>query len=571
MNQGKALLFKLFLLLISVGMFAQEYPQNYFKAPLDIPLYLSGTFGEIRTNHFHSGIDFKTQGRTGLNVNCAAEGTVVRIKISPYGFGKAIYVSHPNGYTTVYAHLQSFNKEIEEYVRAQQYQKETFELELYPPSGKFQYAQGDLLAYSGNTGGSGGPHLHFEIRDSKTEKIINPLLFGFDIKDSQHPDLTSLVVYEFDDNELVFSESKSLLRINKGEYRLSGTGLVEVQNMPAFGIRTTDKLDGAPNKNGVYAMEYWVNDTKYYQFTANTFAFAESRYVNSHIDYAEKYCCNRTVTKLYLDPYNKFSGYGNTKPETFPALITDSVYKVRIVVKDFAGNESELKFELMKIESNFDMEETFEDAISIFSAGQSNLFKRESFQANIPEGALYTDVFASYEKGEPCTDCYSFIHKLASREIPVHKYYTLKIKPDGYFPGDKNKLAIASFKDGKLDDYEGGTWQDGFVQTRTRQFGEFAIMADTIAPRIQAINFRDGSDVSALGTLQIKITDEFSGIKSYRPTIDGQWVLFEYDAKNDLLTADISQLDIAEGVHQLQIEVYDDKGNVKSATFQLKF
>lgn len=550
---------------------AQDYPKDYFAAPLEIPLYLSGTFAELRTNHFHSGIDIKTGGREGQRVLAVADGVVSRIKVSPYGFGNAIYVVHPNGYTSVYAHLQRFNEEIQEFVRKEQYRQQSFAVELFPPGDMFQVKKGELIALSGNSGGSGGPHLHFEMRDTRTEKIINPLHFGFDVKDSRYPDLYNLEVYEFNDGELVSSYTQSLLRQGTGKYSLSGNGLIEVSNPAAFGITTTDKQDGYPNKNGVYSIKMTIGDEVYYSFEAKTFAFAETRYINSHIDFAQKACCRRTINKMYLEPNNLFSAYNTNDRMKLTELVPDSVYPVKVEVSDIKGNLSTLEFDLVYIPAEVDVNEDVEMDVPKFSYSQTNFLKKDGFQIVMPEGALYTDVFVPYEKSEACDECLSFIHKVASREVPVQKYYTLKIKPDAGYQGDKSKLAIASLKDGKYDDYEGGEWESGFVVTRTRQFGEFAIILDTIPPSVDPVNFGDGSNIHGATRLSFVIDDELSGIDTYDVTIDGEWVLFEYDAKNNLIYTDVRGLNIEDGEHVLKVRVGDEKKNITEKTYHLIF
>lgn len=550
---------------------AQDYPQDYFRSPLEIPLYLSGTFGELRSNHFHSGIDIKTKQREGQRVVAAAYGNVVRIKVSPYGFGKALYIRHPNGYTTVYAHLQRFSDEIEEYVREEQYRQKSFAVEIFPPSDKFTVEQGELIALSGNTGGSGGPHLHFEIRDTRTEKIINPLLFGFEVKDTQHPQLHNIEVYEFDEDELVSSYTRNLLHQGKGKYSLSGNDLIEATHKPAFGITTYDKLDGASNRNGVYHIQFLIGDQLYYDFRMESFAFNETRYINAHIDYSQKFCCRRDVNRLYLEPNNRFSMYGVKRRMNLPDLEPDSVYDAEIIVRDVAGNESKLQFRLAYNPDTLAPKVDVAELPMVFSYDRSNFFEEENIEVVMPEGALYRDVYLEYQRKEPCEECFSFVHELASRSIPVQEYYTIKIKPDVNFKGDKNKLAIASLMNGRVDEYEGGTWENGYVVARTRQFGEFAVVSDTIPPVIKPRDFRDGSDVSRFSRLSFFIDDDFSGIHNYHPTINGEWVLFEYDAKNDIIFADLEELDFEAGEHVLEIQVSDKKGNRTRKNYHLIF
>lgn len=550
---------------------SQDYPTDYFGPPLDIPLYLSGTFGELRGNHFHSGMDIKTNQVEGQRVLAAAEGEVYRIKVSPYGFGKALYIRHPNGYSTVYAHLQRFSDTIEQYVREQQYQQEKFDVELFPGKASFRVDKGELIAYSGNTGGSGGPHLHFEVRDTRTENIINPLLFGFDVKDTRPPDLYNLEVYEFEDDELVSSEMRDILRISSGEYSLSGSNLVEVHNKPAFGITTYDRQNGANNRNGPYRIKMCIGEETYYDFKMETFAFSETRYINSHMDYALQECCRRKVNKMYLEPGNKLSLYGVKKPMNFPELEPDSIYEVEISVTDVAGNESALNFEL--IYAPTESAEVLEPDVpaTIFSYDQPNFLKKEDLELSMPAGALYRDIYLEYRKSPACSGCLSPVYHISSPEIPVHKYFTLKIKLNEKYTGDKSKLMIASLEDGNIEDYEGGSYSKGWVTARTRQFGDFAVVADTVEPEIMPLNFRPGSTVRSLSELSVRIDDDLSGINTYRAEVDEKWVLMEYDAKNDKLFGNISEWPVQRGEHTLRVQVTDEVGNTAVKEYKLIF
>ena len=558
----KKFFFSALMLGIGLNVAAQPYPSDYFQPPLDIPLRLSGTFGELRTNHFHSGIDLKTQQRTGLPVMAAAPGTVVRIKVSPYGFGKALYLQHPNGYTTVYAHLKEFAPVIEEYVRSQQYARQRFDIELFPEPGTFEFESGEVIALSGNSGGSGAPHLHFEVRDTRTEEIINPLLFGFSVSDSRHPDLYDLEVYEFEDEELVATHSRDLIRVSTGEYALAGDEVIAVAHSPAFGIRTTDRLDGASNRNGVYSIELEIGGRRHYKFLMQRFAFAETRYINSHIDYGQKACCRRSINRLYLEPNNRFSAYVNTSAMSFPELIPDSTYEALIKVSDVAGNQSTLHFKLQyqprKEDPQLDKGERL--PLSIFRYDQPNFFKKDNIEISLPEGSLYRHIPFFYNREEPCPDCYSFIHVLASEEIPVHRYYTLRIKPDESYDGDPQKLVIMSMKNGEPVDYEGGDWDGSHVVARTRQFGGFAVMADDDPPQAIPLGFSEGQSFGG-SELRISIKDKLSGIDSYEVKIDGEWQLFEYDAKNDLITHDLSKSGLSSGEHVIDLLVRDEVGN----------
>lgn len=548
----------------------KQYPKNYFSSPLEVPLFLSGTFGELRTNHFHSGIDIKTQQKEGLNVLAAAKGAVVRIKVSPYGFGKALYVRHPNGYTTVYAHLQKFSDAIEEYVRSEQYRRESFAIELFPDASKFVFEKGEVIAYSGNTGGSGGPHLHFEIRDTRTEKIINPLLFGFDVKDTRPPDFYELRSYEYDGPHLVRDQEFALTRISQGVYKLKNNRVLEFAHPVAFGLRTYDRQDGTTNKNGVYNIVMRVGGKVFYDFRMETFAFGETRFINSHIDFAQKDCCRRTINKLHVEPNNELSVYGKNSDGVL-RMVKDSIYQVEIEVSDIHGNKSVLDLKMKSKGDGTPKGHVLETGSSVFRYGQTNFYKSENFELVLPEKALYKDAIFTYSESEACSKCLSPVFEVGSSRIPVHKYYTMKINAKDVKVKDPSKLCIVSLENGRIDDYEGGTYSNGYVTTRTRMFGSFALAIDSVPPKITAVNFKNGSNVRKLGGLKIKIGDALSGIEHYSVRLDGRWILFEYDAKRSLLYAPMEEIAAGSGRHILEVRVVDDRKNEGIRKYDLIF
>lgn len=271
------------LLLFSLIVSGQEnYPKDYFRSPMDIPIILAGTFGELRSNHFHSGIDIKTKQREGLPIYGIADGSVTRIKVSHWGYGKALYVAHPNGYTSVYGHLQKFGPEIEEYIKKVQYEKQSYEVEVFPKYGELKITKGDVIAYGGNTGGSSGPHLHFEIRSSISEKPTNPLLYGFDVRDATNPTLEKIYGYPLSENAVV-NQSKEPIELNfkkmeDGSFlaeKVTATGTI------GFGFIGYDRQDLAANRNGVYSVQQIVNGKPYTEYDFESFSFSETRLLNT--------------------------------------------------------------------------------------------------------------------------------------------------------------------------------------------------------------------------------------------------------------------------------------------------
>ncbi|MGB5818304.1 MAG: M23 family metallopeptidase, partial [Saonia sp.] len=332
------------LLFFSIQIKGQEnYPKDAFRSPLDIPLILAGTFGELRSNHFHSGIDIKTQQRQGLPIYAIGDGTVTRIKISLWGYGKAMYVAHPNGYTSVYAHLQKFSPEIEEYIKKVQYQKRSYTVEVFPDFGELKVQKGNLIAYGGNTGGSSGPHLHFEIRNSISEKPTNPLLYGLEVRDATNPTFLSLYGYPLsEDAQMNQSNDKIQLNFSK---QPDGTFLADkvfAAGTIGFGFEAFDRQDLAANQNGLYTVQQLVNGKVYTDYDFETFSFTETRYINTLIDYAHFGKYRRRIQLCFKTPGNRLGIY-NTLHNNGKIVVREGLsYSVEIIITDLEGNHTKL-------------------------------------------------------------------------------------------------------------------------------------------------------------------------------------------------------------------------------------
>ncbi len=350
----KQLVVSLFIFIHFFSFSQEKYPQDYFIKPLNIPIVLSGSFGELRSNHFHAGLDIKTQGKEGLSVFSTADGYVSRIKVQQFGYGKAIYITHPNGFTTVYGHLSKFAKHIEKYVKSIQYKKEKYATgNLYFKKDKFPVKKGEIIAFSGDTGGSGGPHLHYEIRHTKTEHIINPLFFGLKVEDTKPPVFQSLKVYALSSDARINQQKKSfqlpIKNIKKGEYkadRISASGKI------GFGVSVFDRFDKAPNKNGIYSLEMLVNGKRFYYHDVETFSFSESKYLNLHIDYEHYKKYKRKYQKTHKVVANKLTTYEDLVNNGKITIKNGLNYTIEIIAKDFENNTSSIKIPVVGKESN---------------------------------------------------------------------------------------------------------------------------------------------------------------------------------------------------------------------------
>ena len=340
------------LLFISTCNAQSNYPQNYFNSPLDINLILSGSFAELRNNHFHSGLDIKTQGKEGLKTYASASGYISRIKISRYGYGKALYIKHPNGYTTVYAHLKKFSPTIEAYVKKKQYKRQTFEIELFPPLGALKVSEKQLIAFTGNTGGSGGPHLHFEIRDNQ-ERPLNPLMFGFNVKDTTPPDIYELFGYPISKNSHINGKTRRIkIKVKKQKDGTYKSERINAFGEIGFGIISIDKLDLASNKNGVNNIQTLYNGKKSLYVNFNRFSFDETKHLNRYIDYDFFFSNKKRIQKLFIEKNNPLSILKSYSNNGVLKIENDSISTYKVIVSDFKGNKSELRVPINGVYKN---------------------------------------------------------------------------------------------------------------------------------------------------------------------------------------------------------------------------
>lgn len=539
------------------------YPKDFFQSPIHTAIRLSGTFGELRTDHFHSGIDIKSAtGRVGQPILAAADGYVSRIKIQASGYGNMLCVRHPNGYTTLYAHLDRFAPAIEKYVRENQYRQEEFEIELRPEDGVFPVKKGQEIGKLGNSGGSSGPHLHFEIRNSATDKVLNPQLFNLPILDNIAPDIRDMKVYFLTENrEVITSKPLSLRRDKKGVAALEGDTVKFGAWRVGFGVKAYDHMNGLNNDNGVYAIELFADDQLAYEWRMGELDFDETRYHNAHIDYPAKKRYGAWFHRCFVLPGNFLNNYVRTETLGAVALYKDKLVKIRLKVTDAVGNTSTINFWAQRdeaVETPLAMPYQFD-----FFYQQENEIALDNFSLRLPLGSLYESLRFQY-KTSPSDqpDQYSPLHHLQDTRTPLHKYIEIGLKPDNLPEELRSKAVVAACNEGRPDNC-GGAWVNGMLKTQVRNFGDYCIMVDTEPPAIVPVIF--GDDMRRKTAMAFRIRDNFAisgkaqGLK-FRGTVDGKWVLFEHDAKRARLTHVFDE-HIGPGKHQLRLTVTDDRGN----------
>ncbi len=549
---------KKILFIILIVSFNKIINSQEYIHPLDINMLLSGTFGELRTNHFHAGIDIKTKGVEGQNVYAIADGYISRIKISSWGYGKVIYINHYDGKTSVYAHLKSFAEKIDTIIKREQYKKEKFEINYYPKK-KILIKQKEIIGKSGNTGSSAGAHLHFEIRETKSSRPINPLFFNFKIADNIPPTIKKIKVYNIKNNQ------DTVINVTKegSGYLIKDT--IQVSQDFSIGISTYDKLNNAYNKNGVYSIKLYYDNNLCYHFQADTLNFLTTRFINAHIDYCEKITNNTKYHRCFSLPYNKLENYKILLNNGVININDEKIHLIELKVNDFANNESSIKFNVKKkIEQiNHNIEDT---NLELFHYNKNNIFKKDNFKIQIEKMSLYENINFSYSTEDSIKGVFGKIHKCHNNKTPLHKSFTVAIKEN--IPENlKGKVYIA-IKEKDNFYYKGGQWEGKYLTTKIQEFGKMCIIADTIKPDIKGVNIYPGKIIKKQKTIRFTITDKHSGIANYKGTINNKWILMDYDHKRNLLSYDINKL-IKKGENNIILEVTDNVGNKK--LYEAKF
>ncbi len=544
----------------------KEIANAKFRPPVDIPIYLSGTFGELRTNHFHAGIDIKTQGVEGKKVIAIADGYVSRIKISEGGYGRAIYITHPNGFVSVYGHLKKFNDKIQKIVVDKQYQKESFFIQIYPKKNEITVKKGEVIAFSGNTGGSEGPHLHFEIREEKSQHPVNPLLNkNIKIKDYYRPKISKLAIYPVDINSAIDGKNDTLFFDVAGwgsNHKLSNKKEITVSGRISFGVSAVDLMNDIPNKNGVYSIKLYYDSDLVYYLIMNNLSFNTSRYINSLIDYSYFIKTNKRIVRTEVDTNNLLDNYVEVKNNGIIEFNDTLTHQLKYEIKDAYGNTSILKFSVTSNIENANIDSTNNHHQGkFFTFRTKNIIEDDSLIVSFPSNSFYQSYYFNFNKIKRDSNSYSEIYKLHDKFTPVQKYFTIKIIPDSVAHGFESKMYIAYSTNNADYSYSGSIKDGNYITSKSRNLGYYKIMIDTIPPEIQEVNFTDGKNISKQHTLKIKISDEQTGIKNYRATLNNKWILMEYDSKKNLLFYNYDDR-LTKGKNNYNLIVSDLVGNI---------
>ena len=564
-----------FVLTFSALFFSTLVGQNgkaqHYILPMDLPLDLSGNFMEPRSNHFHSGIDIRTGGQEGVPVKAVADGWVSRIKISPWGYGKAVYIDHGNGHTSVYGHLKELLGPVAEACLKAQYQAKDFSIDIYPDKNTINVKQGEVFALSGNTGGSGGPHLHFEIRRTGDQHALDPEQYGFAAKDRTPPQIRGIRIYPLNDSSRTAPYPGTALGIaahgGNGKYTLGAQEPIAYGTV-GLAIHTVDRYDNSNYKFGVRKIELIVDSAPVFSSHFNEVDFNTNRYCNAHMDHALYRDKNMDYHRCYRLPHNKLNIYGKEKAQGRIVLEPGSAKQVRFLVTDANGNRSELEFTL----KGASLEEALQwpkDTIegSLFRYDTQNVLHEEDVHFELPPMSLYDDAFVRYETLPQPPDAIAPLHVLHDALTPLHASGTLRIKIPELEEKFRDKALIVNVNDKGNSSGIGGEWKEGWIEAKVRSFGKYTVMLDTVPPKIDNVDLR--KNMQGRDRFNLKVQDDLSGVHRFTGKLDGEWILLEYEPKLKMLTHIFDVNSEGAGDRKFELEVFDERGNrsVYSLTF----
>ncbi|MCU4176202.1 M23 family metallopeptidase [Carboxylicivirga sp. N1Y90] len=557
----------LFVLMIGLNfmfVLGQNHSSVDFVKPMKIKPVVSGSFGELRSNHFHSGIDLTTNGKTGYRIYASDKGSVSRIKVSAGGYGKALYIDHPSGHTTVYAHLERYSNRIDSIVTARQYKQKSFEIELFFKADELPVERGEVVAYSGNSGSSGGPHLHYEIRNKANQKPLEPMAFRDDIEDDVKPQIQGLKLYPI-------SEGASIMGANKSKYvpvvhydgvfHPKGQKVFKANGEIGIGVQVLDYLSDSWRKCGVTSIELFANDTLVYHSYIDAFSFAETRYLNAHIDYDEKRRTGKVIQRSYVLPNNRLSIY--KKKNTYSVKVNEGEQKLmKYVIKDFSGNTSIMTFTLQG-EAAKTYKSDYTAEVKRLQYAKSYTMDTLGLKLEISAKTFYEDIDLLVHRDDSIKETLSPVYTIGDEHIPLHKFMKIGIAVPDSLLDRKDKLLLLGYTGSGKTYSRGGSFDNGYVRMSTRNFGRLSLGIDTIAPKIKMRKPPAAYNYASRQSIEVTISDNLSGIAKYECFIDGKWVLFEYDAKRSRLIGQFKQMpQILKGEHSLLVYVRDNKNNV---------
>lgn len=536
-----------------------DYPKGYFRYPLGIPIKLNANFGEMRPNHFHMGLDLFTNRKVNQPVYASADGYIARIKIEPGGFGWALYINHPNGYTTLYAHMNSFTPEVEAYLVEQQYANEKWKIEVQVPANKFKLQKGQFIGYSGNTGASEGPHVHFEIRKTENDNCVNPLFFGFTIPDNIAPVITKLAVYNRNESTYEQWPQQFFLKKVKDTFRIVNVVIKTPASKVSFAIAAIDRVNGFNNPLGFNNAVLYDNGEAVSGFLIDDIGYDMTRYLNAHIDYRIKSNGGPYLQHLSALPGNRLGIYKKWNEDGLIDLSDGAIHFITIRVKDSYGNTSLAVFNIQQ-SKNATATNLPGD---LMKPNEVNVYENEELQVYISDKGLYDALHFIYSK-TPFVNGLSNVFNLQNTSIPLQDSMIVGIKATRKISGDDvNHVLMRHTAKNKIH-LRKAEFANGWFTAKSREFGSFQLLLDNEPPKISG-NIFNGANLSKASFIKFMVTDNYKEIKNFRAELDGNWLLFANYGTTFTYRMDVH---CPPGEHQLKVTVEDEAGNMTEAVYK---
>lgn len=563
----------IFSLLIARTSFAQANgTEPQFAPPMDIPISLAGNFMELRTGHFHSGLDMRTEGREGLDVKAADHGWVSRVKVSPWGYGKALYIDHPNGFTTVYGHLRNYAGAVADAVLDRQYKAREFDVDLVFEKGELPVSKGQVVAQSGNTGGSSGPHLHFEVRRTGDQHALDPERFGMEVPDDIHPIFHGLRIDPLDSLARVPpypNGAKGYPVTGSGSYYTLKDGAVPAATgTVGLSVNVSDRYSNSSSTCGIRSLKVFVDEEPVHSALLEEVDFALQRFADAYMDYALFKSNDMNYNRCYKLPNNKLSIYGKEAAQGRITLRPGDERKVMVEAVDANGNRSELRFTLRGAPTAQALSWRVPPGQGqYFGYDRKNTLATKDARFELPPNALYADerIDCSVRNSD---SPFAPVTRLHDPLTPINIAGQLSLRADvSKARGRSDKLLIVRLDEKGKASPIGGICADGWVSSKVKSFGDYTVMIDTLPPKVTGLNIR--AVMTERDSLNIQVSDDLSGITRWVGTLDGQWILFEYDPKKKMLCHRFDKYSDKPGKHELVVEVGDERGN--TSTFRTSF
>ena len=548
-------------IILLAGITSNIAEAQQLRKPMDIPVLLSGNFGELRSNHFHSGIDFKTQGVEGKPIHSVQDGYVSRISVSPWGYGNGLYITHPDGTTTVYGHLQKFSQKITAYLKEKQYEQESFNVNLSLTPDELPVKEGELVALSGNTGSSGGPHLHFEVRDTETEEPMDPIEYYKDlIKDTQAPKIQGIMVYSMPGKGVVNGSRRKLelkpVTAKNGKQTLNGK--IEAWGEIGLAVKGYDYMDNTSNIYGIKDITLTADSQVIFHSNLDRFAFDESRYLNSFTDFEEWKEHRSFYIKSFVDPGNRLR-FIESLNRGILTIDEPRTYHLTYKLADAFGNTTQLSIRIEGKEQPIPEIDT--ENAELFHWWSDNRFGAKGIRLTIPKGNLYDDLYFRYSVKEDSA-ALGATHILHNKPVAFHKSAKLSLRLQTDTLENKQQYGIVRLQNGRRS-WTGGVYRNGWVDADIKEMGSYTLGQDLVPPTITPLNPATWVSKQAIA---LRLSDNLSGVQTYRGEIDGQYVLFEMNSKS-VITYHFDKERLARGKHTLKLVVTDACGNQSTYTY----